>query len=77
MARVIVLSGLVVHVIRNTKTGEYFDKGKWTQGLDLAQHFKGPSEVMKVCAAFELKDVEMLVRIDPEEPCLRVPIPNQ
>ena len=64
------------HAIRNVKTGEYFNKGKWVPDFDKAQRFEGAPEVVKVCAALGLKDVEMVVRVDAERPDLRVPIPN-
>jgi len=66
----------MVRVIRDTKTGEYFKKGEWTSNFDDAQQFEGIPAILKTCVALELKDVEMVLRVDPERPDLRVPIPN-
>ena len=66
----------MVRVIRDLKTGEYFKKGDWTPRFDDAQPFQGVSEIVRVCLALKLTDVEMVMRIDPERPELRVPIPN-
>ena len=66
----------MVRVIRNVKTGDYFKKGKWTPNFDEAQKFKGAPEILKLCAALKLEDVEMVIRVDPARPDLRVPLPN-
>jgi hypothetical protein len=66
----------MVRVIRDIKTGEYFQKGKWTPNFLDAQQFAGIPAILKICVALELKDVEMVLRVDPERPDLRVPIPN-
>jgi len=42
----------------------------------MAQQFGQESEVLKICAALDLKEVEMIVRVHAEIPYLRVPIPN-
>jgi len=66
----------MVRVIRNVKTGEYFKRGKWTRNFDEAQKFEGAPDVLKVCAALKLENVEMVMRIDPDRPDVRVPIPK-
>jgi hypothetical protein len=66
----------MVRVIRDIKTGEYFKQGRWTPNFDEAQQFEGTPAVLKTCAALELKDVEMVMRLDPERPDVRVRIPN-
>jgi hypothetical protein len=66
----------VVRVIRHAKSGEYFTKGKWTPDFNQAQTFEGVTEVIAVCSTLKLKDVEMVLRIDPERPDIQVPIPD-
>jgi hypothetical protein len=66
----------MIRVIKNAKTGEYFTKGNWTPYFDKAQTFEGVAELVKVWAALKLKDVEMVLRLDPERPGVKVPLPN-
>ena len=66
----------MVRAIRNVKTGEYFNKGKWTPNYEEAQKFDGVAMVVKVCAALQLKDVEMVMWMEPDHRELRIPIPD-
>jgi len=66
----------VVRVIKNAKTGEYFAKGHWTPYFDKAQTFDGVAELVKVWATLKLKDLEMVLRLDPGRPGVKIPLPN-
>ena len=66
----------MVRVIRNLSTGEYLTKGEWTPNYDDAQKFEGTADVVRVCLALALRDVEMVMTFDAERPELHIPIPN-
>lgn len=63
-------------LLRNSKSGEYFKAGQWTQDERLAQSFHGPTEAIGLCVRLRLKDVELVFKSDSGQPDVSVPIPN-
>jgi hypothetical protein len=49
-------------VIRNIKTGEYFQAGAWTNDALAAQDFPDTRELLATCARYQLKDIELVVQ---------------
>jgi hypothetical protein len=51
-------------------------RGSGLQILTRRRNSRGVTEIIKICAALKLEDVEKVMKVDPERPDIRVPIPN-
>jgi hypothetical protein len=68
----------VRRIIGSTKTQEFFRQGSWTPDPAVAPDFPGTRELLAVCAAYHLRDVELALQLEHEPPggCgVRVPLP--
>ena len=65
-------------VIRHTTTGEFFNAGDWTSNEALAQHFPDTQDLLRACAQYHLREVELVLALGVETEGnypIRVPLP--
>jgi hypothetical protein len=63
----------MTYFIRHIPSGDYFKSGAWVNTKAEGQGFRTLKEVLTVCKAFRLDDVETIAIENGEETVIRIP----